>query len=356
MVDEAKPAYSKFKLMQCTDIDPIAGEAQAGSRDAYFRRLDNFVKTVPTLLEGLKLPQTDTELKVFLRNAYALQELLDEIVSPTLPELARKTADGAKRGDRKRCGDALFSLTTKVKKLCADLLEAKGGGDTSVGLSPDGSGEAGAASGRRVIVASVAPPPVPDEFKPLETLCQAIDDIDIEGATEALRLLKESNLPPEIDADLGGIAVALRRFDYDAASDLGKRLLKTARGEPVPPLEKKKILAIDDMPVILNSIWTFLKAEYTVYCVTNQAGVHKCLSNHSIDLILLDIEMPGISGFDLMDVIQATPGHEKTPIIFLTGSSSAENVKQAMARGASDFITKPIDPETLRTRIQKHIG
>ena len=336
-MDEPKTAYAKYKLIQCADIDPIAGEAKAGSKDAYFKCLDNFVKTAPFLQEGLKVPQTDDELKPFLRNIYALQEMLEEIASPSLPGAAKKTADWARRGERKRCGDALFSLSAKVKSLCTELLGARGGGDT-------------------VAARKSAPPPMPMPSESFEKLCRLIDALEVEEAKETLRSLKESVRHPEIGEILDATLAALIRYDYDAAAVLGKQLLETAKGETAALREKRKILAIDDMPDILNAIWTFLKDEYSVYCVTNYAGVLKCLSSHSIDLVLLDIEMPEMGGFDLLVAVRAIPGHEKTPIIFLTGNSSAENVRQAVAKGANDFITKPIDPDTLRARIKKHIG
>jgi len=68
------------------------------------------------------------------------------------------------------------------------------------------------------------------------------------------------------------------------------------------------------------------------------------------------VEMPNINGFDLLSIIRNIRGYEETPIIFLTGNASEENVRRAINNGANDFIAKPVNAQLLRIRVQKYLG
>ena len=115
------------------------------------------------------------------------------------------------------------------------------------------------------------------------------------------------------------------------------------------------ILAVDDSPVILKSVWSILKDEYKVLTLPKPTEITKILDKQTPDLFLLDYMMPELNGFDLIPIIRNYSKHKDTPIIFLTSEGSIDNVTSALALGASDYIVKPFKPETLRDKVGKQI-
>jgi two-component system chemotaxis response regulator CheY len=73
------------------------------------------------------------------------------------------------------------------------------------------------------------------------------------------------------------------------------------------------------------------------------------------DLFLLDYNMPVLNGFDLIPIIRKFPGHEETPIVFLTSEGTIDHVTAARHFGACDYIIKPIDKKVLREKIAMHL-
>jgi CheY-like chemotaxis protein len=73
------------------------------------------------------------------------------------------------------------------------------------------------------------------------------------------------------------------------------------------------------------------------------------------DCILLDVQLPQMCGYDVARALRADPKLRATPIIVMTGNARAEDYDEAMAAGATDFIEKPVDPETLLAQISKYL-
>jgi len=116
----------------------------------------------------------------------------------------------------------------------------------------------------------------------------------------------------------------------------------------------KKILAVDDTAFFLVILKKKLQnTRYKVNCVTSGRDALKFLEKHKTDIFLLDIEMPGMNGFELAAKIREK-GH-KEPIIFLTGNARKEYFAMAMKSGATDFIIKPINRDVLISKIRKYI-
>ena len=115
--------------------------------------------------------------------------------------------------------------------------------------------------------------------------------------------------------------------------------------------EKKTILTIDDDPIILNQIMSILKDDYNVYPISSgEAGI-KFLETHLVDLILLDCNMPGMSGFDILAELQANEWYKTIPVIFLTGSVDGDDEIKALSSGAMDYLLKPIKDRSLKQRV-----
>jgi len=116
-----------------------------------------------------------------------------------------------------------------------------------------------------------------------------------------------------------------------------------------------KVLAVDDMPESLSFISNVLKNHFKVFRVTNGQTALKVLKTQEISLIILDVDMPDMSGYDLATEIRKIPKYAKIPIIFLSGNSTREHILKAKQVGAADYIIKPTNYETLLTSVLKHI-
>jgi putative two-component system response regulator len=114
---------------------------------------------------------------------------------------------------------------------------------------------------------------------------------------------------------------------------------------------KPVILTVDDDPIILNSILSTLKRDYNVRPFTSGETALKFLSHNMADLILLDYNMAGMSGFDVLNALQADPRLREIPVIFLTGSVNGDDEIQALEMGAMDYLLKPFKPKSLTTRV-----
>jgi len=115
---------------------------------------------------------------------------------------------------------------------------------------------------------------------------------------------------------------------------------------------KPIIIAIDDDPIILNSLTSVLKDEFGVRPFTSGRMALDFLAGQTADLILLDYRMPDMTGFEVLKVLQGDPHTRDIPVIFLTGSNDSESEADALEHGAVDYITKPIRPRLLHTRVR----
>ncbi|CAK0762580.1 conserved hypothetical protein [Gammaproteobacteria bacterium] len=119
---------------------------------------------------------------------------------------------------------------------------------------------------------------------------------------------------------------------------------------------KKIILVVDDLPENLDVIRSILVPDYTVHAVTSGALALTAAQSQIPDLILLDIIMPNMDGYE---VCQQLKQHEVTrniPVIFVTIRNQMEDEAYGLGLGAVDYITKPIKPSILRARIRTHLA
>jgi len=114
------------------------------------------------------------------------------------------------------------------------------------------------------------------------------------------------------------------------------------------PVDTAKILVIDDEPEITEIVETFLsEAGYTVAVInTPQEAVEKARA-FKPDVILLDIMMPGMDGYDICHALKEDPDFSATPVIFLTGKDRSDDMGRSFKSGGDMFIKKPFSCERL---------
>jgi len=117
------------------------------------------------------------------------------------------------------------------------------------------------------------------------------------------------------------------------------------------------ILVVDDTPDNLTLVSTLLKRDYRVRVAMNGDKALKiAFSDAPPDLILLDVMMPGMDGYEVCQNLRQDARTAHIPVIFLTAKSEMEDERKGLALGASDYITKPISPPILEARVKTHLA
>ena len=120
--------------------------------------------------------------------------------------------------------------------------------------------------------------------------------------------------------------------------------------------EKKIVLAIDDSVQQLSEFKNILSAKYDLRVVKSAFEAISFLNRETTDIILLDIMMPNISGFEFLDDILNIPSYENVPVIIVSGNTSAEFLEKAKNSGARGVLIKPVKPELLIEEIEKNLA
>jgi putative two-component system response regulator len=119
---------------------------------------------------------------------------------------------------------------------------------------------------------------------------------------------------------------------------------------------RKKIVAVDDNPENLLLLKNTLKESYMVYPNPSAQDMFELLEHIRPDLILLDVEMPGINGYEAIKMLKSDDKYREIPVIFLTSMNNEQREKEGLRLGAVDFIHKPFVTPVLLERIKSHLA
>jgi len=121
--------------------------------------------------------------------------------------------------------------------------------------------------------------------------------------------------------------------------------------------EKPVVLIVDDVRVNLQTLAHILKDDCVIKIALGGMEAIELASRYPIpDLILLDVGMPEVSGYDVCKMLQGNIATVDIPIIFVTGKDSIEDEEYGLSLGAVDYITKPIRPVIVKARVKTHIA
>lgn len=116
--------------------------------------------------------------------------------------------------------------------------------------------------------------------------------------------------------------------------------------------QKKILLAEDDSTLAEMLIYLLERQGCTVSHANNGSAALDLLAAERPDLVLLDIIMPQLSGYEVLRHIRKTADFKTLPVIMLTSQSQGKDVTEALEAGANDYIVKPFDPEELVARVK----
>ena len=115
--------------------------------------------------------------------------------------------------------------------------------------------------------------------------------------------------------------------------------------------KRKKVIVVDDNAPELSIVRNLLKTYYDVYPSPSGKKLFVLLEKFIPDIILLDIEMPVMSGFDIIKAIRENPRFKDIPVVFITAKDDEESAVQGLESGAVDYVTKPYYGPLLLRRI-----
>jgi len=116
---------------------------------------------------------------------------------------------------------------------------------------------------------------------------------------------------------------------------------------------KKSVLIVDDEVGVRESLRQILKPFFEVHTAANGEEALQCVRRESIDLVTLDLKMPGISGIQVLKEIKKIK--EDVEVIIITAYGNPENAGEALHYGAGDFITKPFDVSQITTKVNQSL-
>ena len=125
-------------------------------------------------------------------------------------------------------------------------------------------------------------------------------------------------------------------------------LLDSSHGRP-------KLLVVDDQPINIQVMHQVFGADYQVFMATHGEQALAICQTNPPDLVLLDVVMPGMDGFEVCAQLKANAATRNIPVIFVTAHSDAAQETHGLSVGAVDFISKPVNPAVVRARVKTHL-
>jgi CheY-like chemotaxis protein len=159
-------------------------------------------------------------------------------------------------------------------------------------------------------------------------------------------------------------AARVRREAEDGTSQLERTgcYVSIARRSPVkiPPRNGSKyaILVVEDDPVLAQLVIdVFMKAGFEMRWASNKVEINQQMNRHpSVDLVLMDIELPDANGLQVLQRIRVHPRLGKLPVIMMTGRSSSEDVAAGLIAGADGYVSKPFQMSGLMKAVKQVLG
>jgi DNA-binding response OmpR family regulator len=116
---------------------------------------------------------------------------------------------------------------------------------------------------------------------------------------------------------------------------------------------RRRILIVDDDPVVRRILLELLNNRYTVVSASTGVQLPDLLLKHHPDLVILDVMLPWINGFELCRIIKSQPQAQQLPVLFLTGCKEKEDKLMGKEVGASGYLTKPFHAKDLYREVER---
>jgi CheY-like chemotaxis protein len=127
------------------------------------------------------------------------------------------------------------------------------------------------------------------------------------------------------------------------------------QGDTMDNNRKNTVLVVDDEKINREILKNILSSDYIVYMAKDGPSTIEMADNLTLDVILLDIVMPDMNGYDVLKVLKNNEKTKNIPVIFITGLDSLEDEEKGLALDAADFIQKPFSAMDVKLRVNKQM-
>ncbi len=127
------------------------------------------------------------------------------------------------------------------------------------------------------------------------------------------------------------------------------------RAEYTSPTAMPKLLVVDDQPLFIQTMHEIFRDQYEIFMARNGEQALAQAERLRPDLILLDLNMPDISGMEVCQRLKQNPALADIPVLFVTAEEDFESESLALEAGGADYITKPVNPAVVRARVRTHL-
>lgn len=208
--------------------------------------------------------------------------------------------------------------------------------------------------------------PVMDGYEAARTIRAFNTEVPIIALTAAALVEdREKALQAGMNDHLGKPFSAQQLFDHlrpwlqtrQDAAELSPATAETASTAQLPVAQKRSLLIVDDMAANIRILANLLKDDYTIQVANRgQKALDIARGSHPPDLILLDIMMPEMDGYQVCRELKNNATTNHIPIIFVTAMDAVEDQKKGLSLGAVDYITKPFDADIVKVRVRNHMN
>jgi CheY-like chemotaxis protein len=191
-------------------------------------------------------------------------------------------------------------------------------------------------------------------------LAEALGSKNVKDAEQVLDELNKIPLDPKTKEIMEQISDQVLMTEFESAVKtingfIGiEKINSFKQARAIMETDKKLIFLVDDNPANLRIGKNVLSEKYTVATAPSASKLFNLLENNRPVLILLDIDMPGMDGYDAIKILKLKQETKDIPVIFLTGMIDSNNEEKGRSLGAADYITKPFDPKVLIACLNKY--
>lgn len=185
-------------------------------------------------------------------------------------------------------------------------------------------------------------------IKPISSSAMSIKEIkDVCPDTDLLIICEEKDVSMQ---NYGGIkpACLYKPFKMKELQEMVSQMV----AEKSAAINRRSILAVDDNGMVLREIKELIGGEYDLTFATSGAKALDYLDKKEFDLVLLDYEMPVMSGYEVFKEIKKKEKTKDIPVVFLTGVSDRNRIVEVVAHHPAGYLLKPIDTELLNSTLE----
>jgi diguanylate cyclase (GGDEF)-like protein len=328
------------QLKEIEGLDVENAIRMLGKREGYYQILQQFCASVDESIRILKIAAKGGDWKAWAIRIHSLKSVLRTIGMNALGEEAARLEEAGNAEDAFKCRESMTAFCASLKglqkRLCdTDLFPTKPETDANrIGLEA-----------------------LRDKLNVLKNACSGYN---VKEIGTRLADIRNVSFNKTTDKGLRIVCNLIDFFDYDEAIDKIDELLDSLEASQVAenerPVDKEfSILAIDDEEVNLTTLQVILGMEYTLFTACSGVDALRQLDGRLPDLILLDILLPDMSGFELLEKLKSNPVFAQIPVIIVTGLSGEKEEERGFFLGAVDYITKPFNNAIVRVRVKTHL-